>query len=258
MNEPRDEELSRIYREADAPEPRQSIDEAILAASRRAVGSGPVRGARARRWAVPLALAATVVLTFTLTLMVLEPPTEWNGTPAAKPPPAQAPRTEQPSPAREEPAAPPHAAGVSQVKARRDVAEPSAPVTTGAPAADSGEPRASTRAPAGAAGAREQGFMSEVPAVRQDSLKREAQRAPAARASAPSSRMESPPAPQGAQASRSGAIRPSASEAQERSPESWIEDIRRLKAQGKLEEAERELAEFKRRHPDYRLPEDLR
>jgi hypothetical protein len=44
----------------------------------------------------------------------------------------------------------------------------------------------------------------------------------------------------------------------ERSPGTWLEDIRKLKAQGRTAEVERELAEFKRRYPDYRLPEDLR
>ena len=48
------------------------------------------------------------------------------------------------------------------------------------------------------------------------------------------------------------------SEAKERTPEKWLADIRKLKTDGKATEAERELAEFKKRHPDYRLPEDLR
>jgi len=34
--------------------------------------------------------------------------------------------------------------------------------------------------------------------------------------------------------------------------------IRKLKTEGKAIEAERELAEFKKRYPDYILPEDLR
>ena len=62
---------------------------------------------------------------------------------------------------------------------------------------------------------------------------------------------------------RAGVIGPAAgrvavSEAKERTPEKWLEDIRKLKTQGKTAEAERELADFKKRYPDYRLPEDLR
>ena len=60
------------------------------------------------------------------------------------------------------------------------------------------------------------------------------QRAPAADAAAP------PPAPQVA-----------------RSAEEWIEEIRRLKAQGRDADAAAELAEFRRRHPEYPLPVDL-
>ncbi len=48
------------------------------------------------------------------------------------------------------------------------------------------------------------------------------------------------------------------SEAKERTPEKWLADIRKLKTEGKAIEAERELAEFKKRYPDYILPEDLR
>jgi hypothetical protein len=43
-----------------------------------------------------------------------------------------------------------------------------------------------------------------------------------------------------------------------RPPQAWIEDIRKLKAEGKAEEASRELAEFRTRYADYVLPEDLR
>jgi hypothetical protein len=45
--------------------------------------------------------------------------------------------------------------------------------------------------------------------------------------------------------------------APQRSPEAWLEDIRRLKAQGRDEEAAAELAEFRKRYPDYALPADL-
>jgi hypothetical protein len=49
-----------------------------------------------------------------------------------------------------------------------------------------------------------------------------------------------------------------ASKPSERSPQTWIEDIRKLMAAGKSEEAGQEIAEFKKRYPDYALPDDLR
>src|SRR5260221_10174319 len=68
MIEPRDEELSRIYRGADGPRPPQRVDDNIIAASQRV--AGPRRAGFARRWGVPVAAAATVLVTSTLALMV--------------------------------------------------------------------------------------------------------------------------------------------------------------------------------------------
>ncbi|HMH17601.1 MAG TPA: hypothetical protein VK572_05575 [Burkholderiales bacterium] len=68
---------------------------------------------------------------------------------------------------------------------------------------------------------------------------------------------ESAPAVPSADAVSGIASRIAAPEA-ERTPEKWLEDIRQLRAQGKTAEAERELAEFRKRYPDYRLPEDFR
>lgn len=53
-----DDAISRRYRGMAREEPPATIDEAILAASRRAVGAGP----RRNRWAVPVSLAAVLVL----------------------------------------------------------------------------------------------------------------------------------------------------------------------------------------------------
>ncbi len=41
-------------------------------------------------------------------------------------------------------------------------------------------------------------------------------------------------------------------------PEKWLERIEELRKQGKLDEARASLAEFRKRYPDYRLPESLR
>ncbi len=63
---------------------------------------------------------------------------------------------------------------------------------------------------------------------------------------------------QGAGAVGGATNRVAVSEAKERTPEKWLEDIRKLRTEGKATEVERELAEFKKRYPDYILPEDLR
>ena len=41
-------------------------------------------------------------------------------------------------------------------------------------------------------------------------------------------------------------------------PDKWLERIEELRKQGKLEEARATLAEFRKRYPDYRLPDTLR
>jgi len=42
-----------------------------------------------------------------------------------------------------------------------------------------------------------------------------------------------------------------------RTPEEWLEELRRLKASGRTDEFVKELAEFRKRFPDYKLPTDL-
>jgi hypothetical protein len=48
-----------------------------------------------------------------------------------------------------------------------------------------------------------------------------------------------------------------AAEPKARTPEAWLEEIRRLRAQGRDAEAAMELAEFRKRHPDFVLPPDF-
>ncbi len=279
MIEPRDEELSRIYRDAEAPVPPQRVDDNILAASRRVAGARPrsERSEFARRWGAPVALAATVVVTTTLALMVLERQSGLDTVTSAVPgadQPSKSPRVEQ------KPVARAPATSVPQAAARRD--------------------RKEQRPNEGTASSERLGtdrFVANVPRARETLGKREeAKPAPAAAAPSSSERAgadrpapspeaqrapevprQAPRAPAAAGLTgdantlresaltlqRAGALSASAgrvagSEAKERTPEKWLEDIRKLKAQGKTAEVERELAEFKKRYPDYRLPEDLR
>src|SRR5262245_64021142 len=64
-NDVRDHALSRLYREGAWPEPGRQIDQAILAASRRAARE---RHPLLWRWAPAFAVTATVVLTSTIVL----------------------------------------------------------------------------------------------------------------------------------------------------------------------------------------------
>jgi translation initiation factor IF-2 len=45
--------------------------------------------------------------------------------------------------------------------------------------------------------------------------------------------------------------------AEPETPEKWLERIAALRGEGKHDEADKQLAEFRSRHPDYRIPEPM-
>ena len=282
MIERRDEELCHIYRDAEGPRPPQRVDDNILAASQRVASTvrRPAGFGFSRRWGTPVALAATVVVTFTLALMVFErqsgldaiAPKAPGAVRPAKVSPAEATRASPAEPKRVEAAgkSPPveiqhaaPAAAIAQTAAPLDRAKQRTVET-----ALSGERRATgqpARVPAIPPGVEILRKSEETKPLPDAQRVFEAQqpirpaRAPAA-APAPGANalQESAATLQGAGAVGGLTSRVTVSEAKERTPEKWLEDIRKLKTEGKTSEAERELAEFKKRYPDYILPEDLR
>jgi len=275
MIERRDDELSRIYRDAEGPRPAQRVDDNILAASQRVAGArGRPAGIRfARRWGTPVALAATVLVTFTLALMVFERQSGLEATaPEARRTDRQAkvlpaePRADQPgtpSPLVLRPIAP--APPISQALQRDPVGQGPGESTvsrgglgTGQPAFVPEVPRASVvfrkREEAKPALAPPVADAQSAPELRQQARPMQA---PAA-APAAGALSESGATLQGSGVTAAIADRLAVSEAKERTPEKWLEDIRKLRTEGKATEVERELAEFRKRYPDYILPEDLR
>ena len=287
MIERRDEELSHIYREAEGPRPPQRVDDNILAASQRVAGTvrRPAVFVFSRRWGKPVALAATVLVTSTLALMVFErqsgvdtvaPPVPRAGRPA-KVAPQEPKRTES------SPAEPPRAVSLQKspsVDLPRAAPAPAAPSPQAAPRSDrvqqhtvetalsgerrgTGQPARLPAIPRGVEILRRSEEVKPVPdAQRAFDAQQQIPPAQAPPATAPAAEAggirEPGLAPQRAGAVGGVASRVVVPEAKERTPEKWLEDIRRLKTEGKAIEAERELAEFKKRHPDYILPEDLR
>ena len=271
MIERRDDELSRIYRDAEGPRPPQRVDDNILAASQRV----------ARRWGTPVALAATVLVTFTLALMVFE---RESGLDAMAP---EARRTDRPAkvlPAEPRAGQP----GTPSPLVLHPIA-PAPPISQALQRDPVGQGPGESTVSRGGLGTGQPAFAPEVPRAPDALRKREeAKPAPAAAAPAASERASverQPPAqsapelrqqaPQAAAppAAGAGGLLESAStvrsaggfasplavsEAKERTPEKWLEDIRKLRTEGKTTEVERELAEFRKRYPDYILPEDLR
>ena len=234
----RDERLSRLYREAEAAAPPEALDRAILAASRAALAPAR-RRARWQAWTLPMGVAATLVLTVTLTLLVQreqEPPLGEAPLPRA---PAAAPQ-ERAEPGAELPAktAAPPAAKREAVR-REAEAPPPAPT-----------PAASRPA-------------SQPPVVEQKALPAPAPEAVGAaepaRPAAAMRRQSAPAADAVEMRAKSAPLRKEAAgAAAARTPEPWLEEIRQLKAQGRDQQAAEALAEFRQAYPDYRLPEDLR
>lgn len=231
-DELRDEQLSRLYREADGAGPPAALDAAILAAARAAVAAAPPRRrAWWQSWTLPMSIAASVVVTVTLTLMVQQE----QERPAPEAPPAQVLRAPAAAPQEKSAAADlavkPALPRAKQEAARREAERPSVAVPAPAPEAV---------APAQQPFAAEPKTLPSPPAAM-----RPAQAPPAADA------ME--------MRARSAPLRKEAvGAASARAPEPWLEDIRRLKREGKEREAAESLVEFRKAYPDYRLPEDLR
>jgi hypothetical protein len=308
MIERRDEELSHIYRDAEGPRPPQRVDDNILAASQRVAGTVPPPAvvAFSRRWGTPVAIAATVLVTSTVALMVFERQSGVDTLAkvpstgrAAKVSPATPVRTDQPA---KSPSAEPRAEPSEKfppAEPRSAAAAPVTPSPKAAAPADRAKPATVETALSGERRATGQPARLPVIPPGMEILRKTDEQKPAPAAAPPAAASEraratqqapvpdalrafdQPPirpaqAPASAPAPGANTLRESAStlqgagavgaltspvgvsDARERTPEKWLADIRKLKTEGKAIEAERDLVEFKKRYPDYILPEDLR
>lgn len=298
-DDPRDPGIDAFYRETARDEPPRALDERILAAAHRAVAARPASIGRsfAQRWRVPVALAATVVLSATVTLMVYESdraptvPEELrpekmrsNGTQSDKSSPAKArvdrvaPAAaparsvpEQESGARESKPSELRESGriesQSQPRApidedlRRQVQEPKSERAISNEAKGAAAPfAAEPPRPAAAPPAPAESRVPIAPRAK------DAEQPLAKKSAAPGT-----PQPQGSVGTmreRALADRPvdraerdsgiGGAESALRTPEDWVAEIRRAKQAGRIDEANRLVTELRVRFPDYVLPEDLR
>ena len=274
--DPRDPRLDQAYAATPRDAPPRELDERIRAAARRAVGAGPqsleTHAERQRTWAtrsrVPLSVAAMLVIAATLTLMVQEEERQpRDETPARAPAPA-APSAAEPSLPARAPAPEVRRSVPAPSEAATAVPEPkrTAPVAPAArqrgPAADAAPPspppleirqeRAAERVPVAPAP-----VPAAPPGPRAAPATRDDARARVVPQAAPAGNLSPPVSRDRALGERPERSAREAAAPTVRPPEQWIEDIRRLKAQGRDAEAGAELAEFRRRYPDYTLPADL-
>ncbi len=240
MADLRDDRVSRAYDDLPDDGPAPAIDAAIQAAARRAVGARP--GA-ARRWQIPLSIAAVLTLAVGLSLQVERAQREADQETAI--PAARSEATAA------SPAAP--VAGAAADSAAAPARESPGRATTTIKSA--AEPRVKSlalpTAPAPAVA------PAPVPAL-PESASGEGNDPTASRARAP--------ARLGAAAERSATSglvqelgKPAQPEADGvQTAEQQLEHIAELRAKGRHEEAERELAAFRRAFPDYRISAEWR
>jgi len=214
-------QLTRAWREAGDEEPNADLDEVIIEAARREVRKGPkvAYSPFSRSWGVPLALAAVLVVSVTVTLVMHEEATEplpelMDGPPAARAPEPNPPVAPGKAEAQRAPAP------VLREHARPDSREREA------------SPREAPPAPAAA----------QVPAPPAESAAR---------------KQALPSAPESLREERDLAATPArakvedAGRAREMTPEEWLAKIEELRRQGKEVEADALFAEFRKRYPDY-------
>lgn len=256
-----DATLAAAYRAGAHEEPPAHLDAAIRAAARREAGAGPQRISRLRAWRVPVSLAAVVVLSVTVVLMVreeggdrLEPaPPRIAATPA----PAMEQTAPQILPQPAAPATPPvqqrqlSASGAPSEPALQSMAkavpeaEPLAPASAGAASATAREDvAASPRLEAAPQAEAPRPLQRSAPAT----MAADAGSAPAARKAAPAAAMSAPAPAQ--QALWQDLLTEPA--------EKWIQRIVEWRRAGRSADADALAAEFRRRFPDRQLPDEGR
>lgn len=276
----RDPRLERVYREAAHETPPAHLDAAILAAARREVGARPRSIASAlRRWHVPVSVAAVVVVSATLVILVREQ--DMAERPMQAPVPAAATRADQeaaprtppkPDEAAREAAQTRRAAQAPQRQELRDdekfsaasgkredsiPAESGPPPSSGVAAVATPEPAAKPlphpfraespglaeeRAAPASADTVVAGRLESAPAA-----PNELRSARPAADAAPARRMAQSMAAKGAEQDRPPVWKGFEKEL----PEKWLARIEELRKLGRSAEAEEMLSEFKRRFPEH-------
>lgn len=278
----RDSRLEHLYREAARETPPAHLDAAILAAARREAGARPHSlPSTLRRWHVPVSIAAVVVVSVSLVILVSE---EGGDQVVQAPPSTVTTRAEQPA-----------IPGTPQklAEAAREVLQPRATAPAPprrellddarAPAAlskltddarpESGPPAVSgtgaAAMPQPAAKPLPQPFLAAPRTVEERVAPSRADAVTAGRvAGAPAAPSEPQAVPSATDSLPRAKLmeRPMAAKSSEQDrlrvwhgfeqepPQKWLERIEELKRQGRAAEAEEMLSEFKRRFPQHPLP----
>lgn len=266
---------------ADA-EPSPELDRLVLSRAREALQleRAPERHFRGPRWAVPVAVAATVVLSFGIVMQldparndaVLATGGDTATTREAVTPEAAASSEASPSTAMLPIEAPQQAAGAARDSApvSATAAAPTAAPAPAAPpapaAADAPAPTPAPPPPIERRAARAEAFVADAPpasaAEAMASSATTVEAAEARPAAAAGTAPASPPPPAAAvaaaaDAAATGVAATAPTSIPRDDPQRWLAAIEQLQRRGEIEAARTELAAFRRRHPDQALPEPL-
>lgn len=232
MSDERDPEVSRRYRELGAEEPPRELDQTILAAAHRAAAKphAPlVTPAGRHRWYFALGAAAVLMLAVAVTVHMERRQPDFEALPPA-------PATPEPRQSTEE--------------RRREESKSGSDVPRAAPAP---KPAAPAAAPV---------TKEQRQAIEESATRNAARDAAPAEGRVPDVQghvQRGPPAPEPAAPARRSEAKPQAGVMADQPPveppERWLERILQLRKEGKHEEADRQLGEFRKRHPGYKVPE---
>jgi hypothetical protein len=289
-----DPAFDAAWRAVSSEVPPPAADAAILAAARRAVHTGPRRVAEAtrpERWWAPLAAAATIgaiaigILQLAAPDKTAAPPAILTDMPVA---PAQAPkvdalaapdrqRTARPdaeveasAPAKDvrkqmalEPRAAMSANAIPAPAQQSAARQASAPPASASPAATTGAVPTTPHAPVSESPAAADSAPAGIGAVTPSPVAQPFPAGTAERREMAAVEARPPPQPLAKLAAGAAADASPAARAQLRAPlpvAEWLALIRELRADGRSDEAAKELAAFRLAHPDEarRLPDDLR
>jgi hypothetical protein len=246
-----DPKVSAAYRALGAEEPPRALDDAILAAARRAAGARPGSPGRTapQRWVASFAAAAVLVLAVAVTLhMQIEQPDVAQPLPAAKQPATPIPSAPSAAPAEAESKVPVETEAKSAARERRGVGNEAVNEQVKPAKPKAAELSRSSEPEPFPARADRAADIPRAPAAPQ--AEERASRDAVASARAPAA------GPAQAQALARGAA--AQGNLQADTPQRELERIAELRRQGRHDEADKALAEFRKRYPAFRIPEEMR
>jgi hypothetical protein len=237
------DDVSRAYRAVAREQPSAELDHVIHMAALRGARARPrtLTAALRRRWSVPIAIAATIVVGASVAFLAADRP-DSPIAPAGKAPVPQLRDADRPVQA---PEAPRSSLETGEVDKLREAQPSSEAVAKQAP------PTAVMRE---ARPTRERTTRDEFVANRGQPAPQPAQSVPRPESSA------TPDVPVEAKGLRNvppGAELQTDQGAESLSPEVWLQRIREFRSRGELTQAEASLRAFRRRYPDYPLPADV-